>query len=76
MFPNVLAVYILSIETRESVTIIECISAMGSYIPGFLILSSQLLLEGQFDNDIYSNCVFATNKEMGSGFINNILAID
>jgi hypothetical protein len=49
---------------------------MGSYIPGLLILSSQLLLEGQFDNDIYSDCVFAINKEMGSGFINNILAID
>jgi hypothetical protein len=49
---------------------------MGSYIPGFLILSGQLLMEGQFENDIHSNCIFATNKESGSGFINDILAID
>jgi hypothetical protein len=65
-----------SLETRESVTSIEYISATGSYIPGFLILSGQLLLEGQFDNDIYPDYIFATNKETGSGFINDILAID
>jgi hypothetical protein len=75
-FPDVLAVYMASLETRESVTSIECISATGSYIPGFLILPGQLLLEGQFDNDIHPDCIFATNKETGSGFINDILAID
>lgn len=76
MFPNVLVVYIASPETRESVTMIECINATGSYIPGFLILPSQLLMEGQFDNNIYPDCVFTTNKETGSGFTNDILAID
>jgi hypothetical protein len=48
----------------------------SSYIPGFLILPGQLLLKGQFNNNIYPDYVFATNKETGSGFINNILAID
>jgi hypothetical protein len=76
MFPNVLAVYMSSLETRESITLIECISAGGSYIPGFLILPGQLLLEGQFENDIYPDCVFVTNKELGSGYSNDILAID
>jgi hypothetical protein len=75
-FPDVSAVYMSSPETRESVTLIECISATGSYIPGFLILPGQLLLEGQFDNDIHPDCIFATNKETGSGFTNDILAID
>jgi hypothetical protein len=37
-FPNVLAVYMASLETWESVTLIKCISATGSYIPSFLIL--------------------------------------
>jgi hypothetical protein len=63
-------------ETRESITLIEYISASGSYIPGFLILPSQLLLEGQFKNDIYPNYVFVTNKELGSGYSNNILVIN
>ena len=49
---------------------------IGSYIPGFLILPGQLLIEGQFNNDIHPNCIFATNKETGSGFTNDILAID
>jgi hypothetical protein len=75
-FPDVSAVYMSSPETRESVTSIECISATGSYIPGFLILPGQLLLEGQFDNDIHPDCIFATNKETGSVFTNDILAID
>jgi hypothetical protein len=65
-----------SLETRESITIIECISATGSYIPGFLILPGVLLIEGQFDNDIYPDCIFATNKETGSGFTNDILVIN
>jgi hypothetical protein len=33
-------------------------------------------MEGQFNNNIHSNYIFATNKEMGSGFTNDILAID
>ena len=75
-FPDVSAVYIASLETRESVTSIECISTTSSYIPGFLILPGQLLIERQFDNDIYPDCIFATNKETGSSFTNDILAID
>jgi hypothetical protein len=75
-FPDVSAVYMSSPETRESVTTIECINATGSYIPGFLILPGQLLMEGQFENDIHPDCIFATNKESGSGFTNDILAID
>ena len=65
-----------SLETRESVTTIKYINATGSYIPGFLILPSQLLLEGQFDNDIHPDCIFAMNKELSSGFINDILVVD
>jgi hypothetical protein len=76
MFPDVLAVYMLSLETRESITLIKYISIGGSYIPGFLILPSQLFLEGQFENNIYPNCIFITNKESGSGYLNNILVID
>jgi hypothetical protein len=75
-FPDVSTVYMSSPETRESVTSIEYISATGSYIPSFLILPSQLLLEGQFDNNIHPDYIFTTNKETGSSYTNNILAID
>jgi hypothetical protein len=76
MFPDVSAVYMSSPETRESITLIECISTGGSYIPGFLILPGQLFLEGQFKNNIHLNYVFVTNKESGSGYSNNILVIN
>jgi hypothetical protein len=55
---------------------IEYINTTGCYIPGFLIFFSQLLLKRQFDNDIYSDYIFITNKESDSGFINDILIID
>jgi hypothetical protein len=76
MFPNVSAIYMSSLETQEFITIIKCISATSSYIPGFLILPSILLINRQFNNNIYPNYIFKTNKETGSGFINNILAIN
>jgi hypothetical protein len=40
IFPDISAVYMVSLETRESITSIEYISATSSYIPGFLILPS------------------------------------
>jgi hypothetical protein len=33
-------------------------------------------LEGHFENDIHPDYVFATNKETGSGYLNDILVID
>ena len=75
-FPKVSAVYMADPDTRESLTSIEAISAAGSRIPGFLILPGQFFLEKYFNNDIPDDVVFATNEESGSGFSNDMLALD
>ena len=41
-----------------------------------LILPGVILLEYEFDNNINDNVLFATNKETGSGYSNDQLALD
>ena len=61
---------------RESVTSIEYISAAGGVIPSMLILPGITLSEGNFNNNIGDNIVFANNTESGSSYSNDQLAID
>ncbi|PVH69796.1 hypothetical protein DL98DRAFT_392445, partial [Cadophora sp. DSE1049] len=75
-FPDVSAVYIEDPDTRESLTSIEACNTAGDYAPGMLILPGQELQEKFFDNDINDEVTFATNRETGSGFTNDQLAID
>jgi hypothetical protein len=75
-FPNVAAVYILDPDTRDSITSIEAINATGEAAPSMLILPGVILLEYEFDNNINDNVLFATNKETGSGYSNDQLALD
>ena len=63
-------------DTRESITSIEAINAAGEAAPSMLILPGVTLLEHEFDNDINDNVLFATNKESGSGYSNDQLALD
>ena len=63
-------------DTRESITSIEAINAAGEAVPSMLILPGVVLLEHEFDNDINDNVLFATNKETGSGYSNDQLALD
>jgi hypothetical protein len=63
-------------DTRETLTSIEAINAVGDAIPGFLILPEKVLLQKHFDNTISNDVVFATNEETGSGFTNDMLALD
>ena len=76
IFPETSAVYMLDPNTRESVTSMEYISVVGGVIPSMLILSGITLSEGNFDNDIGDDVVFANNTESGSGYSNDQLAID
>jgi hypothetical protein len=69
-------VYIADPDIRESLTLIEAINAEGEAALAMLILPGSLLLKKFFDNDISDDVLFATNKETGSGFTNDILAID
>ena len=63
-------------DTRESLTTIEAINATGDYAPAMIILPGFTLLEKYFDNNISYNVIFATNQESGSGYTNDMLAID
>jgi hypothetical protein len=67
-FPNVSAVYMADLDTRESLTLIEAINAEGDATPAILIFPGSVLLKKFFDNDISDDVLFATNKETGSGF--------
>ena len=75
-FPSISAVYILDPDIQESLTTIKAINAVGDRAPSFIILPGQVLLEKYFDNDIPNDVAFTTNKETGSGFLNNIIALD
>jgi hypothetical protein len=75
-FPDVSAIYMADPDTRESLTTIEAINVMGDYAPAMIILPGFTFLEKYFDNNISDNVIFATNQESGSGYTNNMLAID
>jgi hypothetical protein len=64
------------LDTRESITSIEAINAAGEAAPLMLILLGVVLLEHAFNNDIDDKVLFATNKETGSGYSNDQLALD
>ena len=68
-FPDVSAIYMADLDTRESLTTIEAINATGDYAPAMIILPSFTLLEKYFDNNISDNVIFATNQESGSGLM-------
>jgi hypothetical protein len=75
-FPNVSTVYIVDLDIRESLTLIEAINVEGDTTPAILILLGSVLFKKFFNNNISNNVLFTTNKETGSRFTNNILAID
>ena len=75
-FPSISAVYMSDPDIRESLTTIEAINAVGDRAPSFMILPGQVLLEKYFDNDIPNDVAFTTNEETGSGFLNDMIALD
>lgn len=75
-FPSISAVYISDPDIRESLTTIEAINTEGGRAPSFMILPSQVLLVKYFDNDILNDVTFTTNKETGSGFLSDMIALD
>ena len=75
-FLEISAVYMADPDTRETLTSIKAINAVGDAIPGFLILPEKVLLQKHFDNIISNDVVFATNEETGSGFTNDMLVLD
>jgi hypothetical protein len=76
IFPNVSTVYIVDLDTRESLTLIEAINVEEDTTPAILILLGSVLLKKFFNNNIFNNVLFTTNKETGSRFAINILAIN
>ena len=75
-FPSISAVYMSDPDIRESLTTIEAINAVGDRAPSFMILPGQVFLEKYFDNDIPNDVAFTTNEETGSGFSNDMIALD
>ncbi len=75
-FPEVTAVYIADPDTRETVTGIEAINAIGDATSALLIMPGFELLEKYSFNDIDDNVSFCTNRETGSGYTNDQIAID
>jgi hypothetical protein len=75
-FPDVAAVYMSDPDVREMCTGLEAISGGGRKAPSMLILPGTELLEHHFNNNIDSEVLFGTNKETGSGYTNDQLALD
>jgi hypothetical protein len=75
-FPKVTAVYIADPDTRETVTGIEAINAVGDAASSLLIMPGFGLLEKHSFNDIEDNFGFCTNTETGSGYTNDQIALD
>jgi hypothetical protein len=75
-FANIKAVYLSDPDTRESITTIESCNTIGDAAPGFIIMPGKCLLEKYVWNDIPDEVTFTTNEETGSGYSNDILAID
>jgi hypothetical protein len=69
---NTKAVYLADPDNRESLTIIETVSARGEAITLFLILKGEILLEEYFNNDLDAEIVFATSS---TGYTNNALSL-
>ena len=72
IYLNTKAVYLADPDNRESLTVIETVSAGGEAIALFLILKGEILLEEHFNNDLDAELVFATSS---TGYINNILSL-
>ena len=75
-FPNIAAVYMSDPDTRESLTGLEAINAVGGTAPEMFILPGTVLMEHEFNNNIDDTVLFATNTETGTGYTNDQLAID
>jgi hypothetical protein len=72
IYLNTKAVYLADPDNRESLTIIETISARGEAIALFLILKGEILLEEYFNNNLNTETVFATSS---TRYINNTLSL-
>jgi hypothetical protein len=63
-------------NVQEMYTSLEAISSEGRKAPFMLILLRTELLKHHFNNNIDSEVLFGTNKETGSSYINDQLALD
>jgi len=66
------AVYLSDPENRESITVVETVSAVGKSIDPFVIMSGAILKEKHFDNDIAPGVLFGVSE---SGYSNDQLAL-
>jgi hypothetical protein len=60
-----------NLNTRESLTSLEAISAAGDAAPAMLILLGVVIAKGKFDNNIDDNVLFGKNLETSSGYSND-----
>jgi hypothetical protein len=63
-------------NTRESLTRLEAINAVGDAALAMLILLRFVLIKHEFNNDIDDKVLFATNIETSIGYTNNQLALN
>lgn len=64
--------YIASQGSRESVTVVEAISAAGDVIDPFIVVSGKILQAQHFRNELGVDTILATSE---SGFVNDQLLI-
>jgi hypothetical protein len=72
IYLNTKAIYLADPDNRESLTMIETVSARGKAITLFLILKGEILLEKHFNNDLNTESVFATSF---TRYINDTLSL-
>ena len=72
IYLNTKAIYLADPDNRESLTIIETVSARGEVIALFLILKGKILLEKYFNNNLNTKIVFATSF---TRYINDALSL-
>lgn len=65
--------YLASDMDRESLTIIEAISASGQYIPAYVIFQAKTHLASTFRTELDPSTVFNTSEK---GFTTDIIALD
>ena len=66
-------VYLADSDVRDWVTAIETISASGKTIPVMLILSSSIMQQKHFENDLDDNTVFGITH---SGYSNAMIGVE
>lgn len=66
---DVKSIYLANPNNRESLTSLECVSAIGKSIESYLIIKGEVIAEKLFDNKVKDNTILAATP---TSFTNDI----